>query len=158
VTIVGHSLGGGTAMQFVHQHRQHCDRIVLISSGGFGGDVGAVLAGNAVRALMGSTDRFESRPALSNRTSRQAFLRTLRSVVDFRGQAVTALNRSGLAKSLPTFIISGDQDRIIPVDHARAAHRTRRSSPRVSRRAGMASPLEAASGRGRCDRPEDSRR
>ena len=145
VTVIGHSLGGGVAMQFAHQHRQYCERIVLISSGGFGDDVGrvlrllslpgselvlpviasrpAVLAGNALRALMGSSDRFKARPSLSNRDNRQAFLRTLRSVVDFRGQAVSALNRLGFHGVLPALIISGDQDRVIPVEHARAAHR-----------------------------------
>ena len=144
VTVIGHSLGGGIAMQFAHQHGQYCKRIVLISSGGFGGDVGrvlrvlslpgselvlpviasrpAILAGNAVRALMGSSDRFKARPSLSNRDNRQAFLRTLRSVVDFRGQAVCALNRLGLHGFLPALIISGDEDRVIPVEHARAAH------------------------------------
>lgn len=145
VTVIGHSLGGGIAMQFAHQHRQYCERIVLISSGGFGDDVGrvlrllslpgselvlpviasrpAILAGNALLALMGSSDRFKARPSLSNRDNRQAFLRTLRSVVDFRGQAVTALNRPGFHGVLPTLIISGDEDRVIPVEHAHAAHR-----------------------------------
>ena len=146
VTVIGHSLGGGIAMQFAHQHRQYCERIVLVSSGGFGGDVGrvlrllslpgselvlpliasrhAVLAGNALRALMGSSDRFKARPSLSNRENRQAFLRTLRSVVDFRGQAVSSLNRLCFHGVLPALIISGDQDRVIPVEHARAAHQT----------------------------------
>ena len=144
VTVIGHSLGGGIAMQFAHQHGEYCKRIVLISSGGFGGDVGrvlrvlslpgselvlpviasrpAILAGNALRALTGSSNGFQARPSLSNRDNRQAFLRTLRAVVDFRGQAVSALNR--VCMVLPAMIISGDQDRVIPVEHARAAHRT----------------------------------
>jgi pimeloyl-ACP methyl ester carboxylesterase len=146
VTVVGHSLGGGIAMQFAHQHRQYCERLVLISSGGFGGDVGSVLrllsipgsefvlpmiasrpaiaAGNALRALAGSADRFDSRPALSNRDTRKAFLRTLRSVIDYRGQTVSAINRLCCSETLPALIISGDEDRIIPVDHARAANAT----------------------------------
>ena len=144
VTVIGHSLGGGIAMQFAHQHGEYCKRIVLISSGGFGGDVGrvlrvlslpgselvlpviasrpAILASNALRALTGSSNGFQARPSLSNRDNRQAFLRTLRAVVDFRGQAVSALNR--VCMVLPAMIISGDQDRVIPVEHARAAHRT----------------------------------
>lgn len=144
VTVVGHSLGGGIAMQFAHQHRQYCKGIVLISSGGFGDDVGrvlrllslpgselvlpmlasrpAVMAGNALRALTGSEARFQRRPSLSQRDHRQAFLRTLRSVVDFRGQAVSALNRLCFGADLPALIISGDADRVIPVEHARAAH------------------------------------
>ena len=34
VTVVGHSLGGGVAMQFGYQYYQHCERMVLVSSGG----------------------------------------------------------------------------------------------------------------------------
>src|SRR5882757_316105 len=35
-TIVGHSLGGGVAMQFAYQFPERCDRLVLVSSGGLG--------------------------------------------------------------------------------------------------------------------------
>jgi pimeloyl-ACP methyl ester carboxylesterase len=38
-TIVGHSLGGGVAMQFFYQFPQRCERLVLISSGGLGPEV-----------------------------------------------------------------------------------------------------------------------
>jgi pimeloyl-ACP methyl ester carboxylesterase len=38
-TIVGHSLGGGVAMQFFYQFPQRCARLVLVSSGGLGRDV-----------------------------------------------------------------------------------------------------------------------
>lgn len=37
-TVVGHSLGGGVAMQFVYQHPDYCERLVLIGSGGLGPD------------------------------------------------------------------------------------------------------------------------
>ncbi len=57
---------------------------------------------------------------MSNRHSRAAFLRTLRSVVDHRGQAVCALDR--LRADLPTLIIFGDEDRCIPVAHAHSVH------------------------------------
>ena len=53
---------------------------------------------------------------------RRAFMRTLRAVVDTRGQAVSASNRLHLAAEVPTLIIWGDSDPIIPVDHAHAAH------------------------------------
>ena len=33
-TVVGHSLGGGVAMQFAYQYPDRCERLVLISSGG----------------------------------------------------------------------------------------------------------------------------
>ncbi len=42
-TVVGHSLGGGFAMQFVYQRPDYAKRLVLISSGGLGPDVGLIL-------------------------------------------------------------------------------------------------------------------
>src|SRR6476619_5541666 len=35
-TIVGHSLGGGVAMQMAYQFPERCERLVLVSSGGLG--------------------------------------------------------------------------------------------------------------------------
>jgi pimeloyl-ACP methyl ester carboxylesterase len=154
VTVVGHSLGGGVAMQFAYQHREYCRRLVLISSGGLGTDVGiglrmlslpgselvlpllaswpAIRAGTMLRSLLTYCRRdaevaelsevSRAQSSLSNRHTRQAFLRTLRSVVDHRGQAVSALNRLHFAAGLPTLIISGEQDRVIPVAHAYAGH------------------------------------
>jgi pimeloyl-ACP methyl ester carboxylesterase len=46
----------------------------------------------------------------------------LRSVVDYRGQAVSALSKMHLSYGLPTLLIWGEQDRIIPVAHGYAAH------------------------------------
>ncbi|MGH2793891.1 MAG: alpha/beta fold hydrolase [Actinomycetota bacterium] len=42
-TIVGHSLGGGVAMQFAYQFPERCERLVLVSSGGLGREVSALL-------------------------------------------------------------------------------------------------------------------
>src|SRR6267142_3836982 len=42
-TIVGHSLGGGVAMQFFYQFPQRTERLVLVSSGGLGHDVSPLL-------------------------------------------------------------------------------------------------------------------
>ena len=50
-TLVGHSLGGGVAMQFAYQFPQRCERLVLVDSGGLGHD--APLAMRAL-ALPGS--------------------------------------------------------------------------------------------------------
>ena len=66
--------------------------------------------------------------SLADSETRQAFLRTLRSVVDHRGQAVSALNRLHLTSELPTMVIWGDQDRIIPVEHGYAVHEARPGS------------------------------
>ena len=43
VTVVGHSFGGGVAMQFAHQHYEHCERLALVASGGLGRDVSWLL-------------------------------------------------------------------------------------------------------------------
>ena len=39
VTIVGHSLGGGVALQFAYQYSEYCERVVLVDSGGLGREV-----------------------------------------------------------------------------------------------------------------------
>lgn len=150
-TIVGHSLGGGVAMQFVYQHPDYCERLVLIGSGGLGPDVGWTLrllsapgaelimpiiapqpvltAGEKVRswfAKMGiesprGGEIWNAYSSFSDAETRQAFLRTLRSVVDYRGQAVSALNRLNVRADMPIMAIWGEQDAIIPVQHAYAA-------------------------------------
>src|SRR5436309_12948226 len=47
-TIVGHSLGGGVAMQFFYHFPQRTERLVLISSVGLGADVSPLLRGAAL--------------------------------------------------------------------------------------------------------------
>jgi len=47
-TIVGHSLGGGVAMQFFYQFPQRTERLVLVSSGGLGPEVSPLLRGAAL--------------------------------------------------------------------------------------------------------------
>ncbi len=60
--------------------------------------------------------------SLTDGDTRTAFLHTLRSVVDLRGQRVSALDKIYLADQVPTLIVWGDNDRIIPVQHAYDAH------------------------------------
>jgi pimeloyl-ACP methyl ester carboxylesterase len=43
VTVIGHSFGGGVAMQFAYQYPERCERIVLVASGGLGREVSSVL-------------------------------------------------------------------------------------------------------------------
>lgn len=154
-TVVGHSLGGGIAMQFLYQHPDYCDRLVLISSGGLGPDVGLILrllaapgaelvmpviapdvvvrAGEGVKSWLTSLGLRSPRGAeiwsayssFSDRPTRDAFLRTLRSVVDYRGQSVSALNRLTLRADLPALAIWGEDDTIIPVEHAYSALKSR---------------------------------
>jgi pimeloyl-ACP methyl ester carboxylesterase len=42
-TVVGHSLGGGIALQLAYQFPEYCERLVLISSGGLGREVSPML-------------------------------------------------------------------------------------------------------------------
>jgi len=60
--------------------------------------------------------------SLAEPENRQAFIKTLRAVVDLGGQTVSAADRLYLAEAVPTLIIWGDDDAIIPVEHAYAAH------------------------------------
>jgi len=60
--------------------------------------------------------------SFDNAQSRMAFVHTVRSVIDPLGQRVSARDRLYLAEGMPTMVIWGDRDRIIPIDHGRAAH------------------------------------
>ena len=55
-------------------------------------------------------------------TASSAFARTLRAVVDWRGQVVTMLDRCYLTESVPVQLIWGSRDSVIPVSHAAMAH------------------------------------
>jgi pimeloyl-ACP methyl ester carboxylesterase len=60
--------------------------------------------------------------ALPDTQARRAILRTLRSGVDWRGQVITMLDRAYLAEGMPTLIVWGRHDAIIPLGHGRLAH------------------------------------
>jgi pimeloyl-ACP methyl ester carboxylesterase len=153
-TFVGHSLGGGVAMQFFYQFPERVERLALVSSGGLGHEVGpalrtAALPGTsallsltihprllaAIRTLgtrmrergMHSGAYLQAiaralRP-LQNAGAREAFLQTLRSVIDVRGQRVSATDRLYLLEAIPMLIVWGERDHTIPIEHGRAAHR-----------------------------------
>ena len=152
-TFVGHSLGGGVALQLAYQFPERCERLVLVASGGLGKEVNSLLRAvslpgselvmpillsgqmhgvlNAIsnwfarRGLrLGATgkEQWRSYSGLSETGGRLAFIHTVRSVIDPMGQRVSARDRLYLASEVPTLILWGDRDRIIPVDHAHAAH------------------------------------
>src|SRR4051794_15330037 len=54
--------------------------------------------------------------------TRTAFVHTVRSVIDPLGQRVSARDRLYLADGMPTLIVWGDRDPIIPIEHGLAAH------------------------------------
>jgi len=81
------------------------------------------LARMGVRSTPAAQEMWRSYASLADAESRRAFFRSLRDVIDFSGQAVSALSRLYRAAHLPTLIVWGAQDPFIPVSHAVAAHK-----------------------------------
>lgn len=152
-TVVGHSLGGGIAMQFAYQFPERVERLVLVSSGGLGREVHPLLrastlpgsewvmpwlmharvlgAGEAIGRMLGvlklqaGTDLAEVArgfASLGDAEARDAFIATMRAVLDPGGQRVSAVDRLYLTEDLPSLLIWGSDDPIIPAEHGRAAH------------------------------------
>jgi pimeloyl-ACP methyl ester carboxylesterase len=153
-TVVGQSFGGGVAMQFAYQFPELCERLVLVDSGGLGREVSWLLRlmtlpaaeyvmpaifpgfvrgwGDSVTRFLGdrgiraaqAEEMWSAYRSLTEAENRQAFVRTMRSVIDPGGQSVAATDRLYLAARMPTLIVWGDRDRIIPPVHAYKAHET----------------------------------
>jgi len=151
-TVVGQSFGGGVAMQFAYQFPDRCERLVLVDAGGLGREVSWMLrlvtlpaaeyvlpvvfsapvrsVGNSVFGILQdrgirharATEMWRSFVSLTEPSSRQAFIRTMRAVIDPGGQSVSAMDRLYLAANMPTLIIWGERDRVIPLIHAYEAH------------------------------------
>jgi pimeloyl-ACP methyl ester carboxylesterase len=152
-TLVGHSLGGGIAMQFAYQYPERTERIVLVATGGVARQVTPLLRAATfpgAEALMAAMKLPTARlqitalvrllqlsglplgrdapellrvlDALPNAGSRLAFIRTLRAVVDWRGQLGTLLDRCYLTEGMPTMLVWGEKDAVLPVSHAWLAH------------------------------------
>jgi pimeloyl-ACP methyl ester carboxylesterase len=153
-TVVGHSLGGGIAMQFAYEYPVFAERLVLVSSGGLGREVhpllraatlpgaelvlpviasqrlhGAgfgvaqVLKALGLRAGSDLEEMARGYASLADVGARQAFLHSLRAVIDPLGQRVSATDRLYLSSLLPSLIIWGRRDPLIPVSHSGIAHR-----------------------------------
>jgi pimeloyl-ACP methyl ester carboxylesterase len=152
-TVVGHSLGGGIAMQFAYQFAQRVERLALVSSGGLGREVSLLLraaalpgagrvlpliaapwlldAGAATARALGRvglragsdlSGMAQGIASLGSVEARAAFVATVQSVIDPGGQRVNASDRLYLAAEVPTLIVWGERDPMIPVAHAHAAH------------------------------------
>jgi pimeloyl-ACP methyl ester carboxylesterase len=152
-TFVGHSLGGGIAMQLGYQFPERCERLVLVASGGLGKEVSGLLRAVTLpgaeyvlpvilapwlrlraEAVGGWLNKLGWRPGptfgevwrsytnLTDRAGQQAFVHTVRSVIDVSGQRVSARDRLYLATKVPTLIVWGEDDGVIPVEHAYATH------------------------------------
>jgi pimeloyl-ACP methyl ester carboxylesterase len=152
-TLVGHSLGGGIAMQFSYQFPEMVERLVLVSSGGLGPEVSpvlraaalpgadrfiaatAALGGRVVPPLARGLRALGLRPSadlaevlrgyasLTDPGRRAAFLGTVRAVLGTEGQRVSAADRLYLAEAVPLLILWGADDTIIPAHHGEEAHR-----------------------------------
>ena len=153
VSVVGHSFGGGVAMQFAYQFPERCERIVLIGSGGVARDVhpllrllsrpggglatavatsapvrpwvsrvGKIIAKAPLDAVVDVPELLTVMESLSHPHGRRAFLRLLRTVIDIQGQSVTMLDRCYLTRAMPTLLLWGEKDSVIPVAHAHQAH------------------------------------
>jgi pimeloyl-ACP methyl ester carboxylesterase len=152
-TLVGHSLGGGIAMQMAYQFPERVERLVLVSSGGLGRQVTPLLRAvalpgaelvlpllaseplvNAGAKIGGWIDRIGVRvgsdlaamaagfASLQDIEARRAFVHTARAVIDVGGQRVNATDKLYLAEAVPTLILWGDRDPIIPARHGIRAH------------------------------------
>jgi pimeloyl-ACP methyl ester carboxylesterase len=150
-TIAGHSLGGGVALQFAHQFPDRTGRLLLISSGGLGPELGLflraatlpgadiVVAGlaylpagvtrrllPAVSHLPGLLARQDVGPltrqlrGLAGARQRRGFLRTARTVIDWRGQTISAARQVVLLADIPILIAWGSNDKIIPAHQQRS--------------------------------------
>jgi pimeloyl-ACP methyl ester carboxylesterase len=152
-TFVGHSLGGGIAMQLAYQFPERCQRLVLVASGGLGKEVTPFLRAVALpgaeyvmplllharpRAALislghhlrrfglrfddATSEMWQGYSSLTTAEGRLAFIATVREVIDLAGQRVSANDKLYLAAAIPTLIVWGDRDAMIPVAHAHVAH------------------------------------
>jgi pimeloyl-ACP methyl ester carboxylesterase len=80
------------------------------------------LGDRGLKASPGQKAMWRSYAGLSEPATRAAFIATVRAVIDQRGQRVSALERLYLARNMPTMLLWGQNDRIIPVSHAHKAH------------------------------------
>jgi pimeloyl-ACP methyl ester carboxylesterase len=172
VILVGHSLGGGIALQFAYLFPTRVQRLVLVSSGGLGRELSLLLraatlpgaewvlpllasswargrveaVGRGVGRLLGRvgmrpgsdlTEAWRGFVSLGDADSRRAFLASSRAVIDPGGQTVTARPHLHRLATVPTLLVWGARDRVIPSMHAaRAAEAIPGSRVEIFERAG----------------------
>lgn len=143
VDVVGHSYGGGMALWLLLYRASCVRRLALVAPGGLGSEVTPLLRLAAVlgrleggaELLMGPIMRLlvqvcgralsaEDRRVICtlNRCpgTARAFVRTLRDVIDWRGQRRHLMQRIHEIAELPSIALFwGEQDRVIPLRHGR---------------------------------------
>jgi pimeloyl-ACP methyl ester carboxylesterase len=151
-TVVGHSFGGGVAMQFAYQFPELTERLVLDASGGLGPDVSialraaslpgtatvlrvlnaltprtvADLARRAVRIVPGvpiaADELARALTTFADDGARGAFVHTVRSALNWSGQRLDGNGRLYLLADVPVLLVGGTADAVFPVAHTTAAH------------------------------------
>jgi pimeloyl-ACP methyl ester carboxylesterase len=140
VDVVGHSFGGGVGQMLLLEPAVRVRRLGLLASGGLGRDVGVWLrlatlplvesfgqpfmrygTRYFMRALNPSlrVEDLERMSAMNARAgSARAFARTVRDVIDWRGQRRMFIERAHEVARLPPVLICwGDRDGVIPIEH-----------------------------------------
>jgi pimeloyl-ACP methyl ester carboxylesterase len=150
--VCGHSLGGAIAVHFGYHYPHRVQRLVLVSAGGLGREVSlalralalpgaehvaaAVLDRRTVQRLLRDPRLHRGLPvppermdnlrrigrSLLRRELRSAFFASLRGVIAPSGQRGSLLEMQYLADHVPTLLVWGRRDGIIPVAHAEATH------------------------------------
>ena len=143
VDVVGHSFGGGVAQMLLLECPRRIRRLVLVASGGLGREIRAALRLASVPVVVESFGQpfmgFGTRLALRARDgftkqdieelaamnaepgSARAFARTVRDIIDWRGQRRAFFERAHeLADLPPIAVFWGDHDKVIPIAHGKA--------------------------------------
>jgi pimeloyl-ACP methyl ester carboxylesterase len=144
VDIVGHSLGGGIALMLLRLCRPRIRRLVLAAPGGLGKEISFVLRLLALvrivervgqpfmaigtwlvlslwRAKLPRGHIYASSQMNARRGSARAFARTVRDLMDWRGQRHSFLLHAHEVDDLPPIaVLWGESDAIIPVAHGKA--------------------------------------
>ncbi len=149
VTVVGHSLGGGVAMQFAYQFPERTERLALIAPGGLGREVTPIIRAvtlpgfhtamglvtlpgvrHVISGAMRQLNRFDHPVVrdlgeiadivdhMVDRRERTALVHIVRACVDLRGQVITMVDRAYLTQEMPLCLIWGEDDLVIPAEHA----------------------------------------
>jgi pimeloyl-ACP methyl ester carboxylesterase len=147
--IIGHSMGGGLALQLAIQYPQKVEKIVLVDNAGMGREVifdfklcsiplvGELITRPSRKGTVGLWKKIVCEPGvitdeLVESTYRlatqpgamKALLATIRAGINIRGQRAD-LTRPLMKRlagiTAPTMVIWGKDDRIIPLAHARIA-------------------------------------